>query len=981
MNIICLFAVCAALLLTTNARAATTLVGDTHDPAGLFAQICAAVKQGQASAPNIVRVRPGTYVIPAKTDKTQSSTWSFVRENALQNCTIDLTGVTLLFEGIYGVNLEFDGCKNAAFQGATVYKPVPSFTQGTIVRNGMADAGHWFEDVQIDRGYLSDPALLSAKPTVHTFDPKIVDNNGRPAWKAGEGGYRHPDAVRKTDKPDTLRLVYAAKAVPPEAVVGDRAVLRGTGGFSFTVHNCDHVTFSGLTLGNNGLYGIVEFGGVATRYLGCKITYGPPPPGATVLPIVSGTADGLHCLYGNPGPDIENCTIEGTPDDCIAIHGAYGTIDAVLPGNVVLLKSTNFRGGQNWNAGDPVRIQGDKTGFYADAHVTHIEKVADGFQYTLDKTLPIEAGFFAANPLRCGHGYKIVNNIIRRNRARGMLLKADDGLVEHNLVEDSTIAGIVVSPESGANEAGYAHNVTVRGNTIRHTGYAENGPWNSVAGGITVSGNGSLGNQNIVVEQNVCDRVPGANLIVRDADGIVVRGNRFLHTHAVNVQSGTHFGLDPTATVNILHSKNVTLANNIADGLGPFGKSVLYVEDKTVQNLAGQKDGMKVNAQPAAEIVHPAADGSLTLPVTGVPVSLTGQTALSWDASVEPGVYNVLVRYDAPDAAPMLGLKVGDGRELRDTPPATPPGQDGVRESLGPLSFAKAAAVTLTLGRADAASAGSIFVAEVVLFPIGGTRASAAPDAKIGPYLQKDPPRTNPKDGAKLVRVPAGTFVMGGLSGRNDAHAVMLPEFWMYEFPVTVGQYRRFCEQTKRPMPTPPRWGWLDAHPMVNVSWLDALAYAKWAGVRLPTEAEWEKAARGTDGRVLPWGNAFEADKCQSSRDLHGFAGTTPVGYFSGNISPYGCRDMAGNVWQWCSTRIGPFPYRADDGREDITTAPGERRTYRGGGWVQNSWRTDWTVLHRGNFFPKYPDAQGNMVDVIRDHIGFRCAASVPPSP
>ena len=123
----------------------------------------------------------------------------------------------------------------------------------------------------------------------------------------------------------------------PTPAVGDRVILRGIGAFSFTVKDCAHITFSHLTLGNNGLYGIVEFGGVATNYLGCKITYGPPPPGATVPPIVSGTADGLHCLYGNPGPDIENCVIEGTPDDCIAIHGGYGTIDHVLPGNVVVL--------------------------------------------------------------------------------------------------------------------------------------------------------------------------------------------------------------------------------------------------------------------------------------------------------------------------------------------------------------------------------------------------------------------------------------------------------------------------------------------------------------------------------------------------------------------------------------------------------------------------------------------------------------------
>jgi len=89
---------------------------------------------------------------------------------------------------------------------------------------------------------------------------------------------------------------------------------------------------------------------------------------------------------------------------------------------------------------------------------------------------------------------------------------------------------------------------------------------------------------------------------------------------------------------------------------------------------------------------------------------------------------------------------------------------------------------------------------------------------------------------------------------------------------------------------------------------------------------------------------------------------------------------MVGNVWQWCSSRIAPYPYRADDGREDLTHIENERRTYRGGGWVQNSWRLDWTILHRGNFPPKYPE-NGQLVDVRRDHIGFRCASSHTANP
>ena len=97
---------------------------------------------------------------------------------------------------------------------------------------------------------------------------------------------------------------------------------------------------------------------------------------------------------------------------------------------------------------------------------------------------------------------------------------------------------------------------------------------------------------------------------------------------------------------------------------------------------------------------------------------------------------------------------------------------------------------------------------------------------------------------------------------------------------------------------------------------------------------------------------AFDTSKLQWPGNLHGFKGTSPVDFFPQGTSPYGCLDMAGNVWQWCSTRIAPYPYRVDDGREDTEThLENEKRTYRGGGWVMNSWRGDWTILHRGNYF------------------------------
>ena len=167
--------------------------------------------------------------------------------------------------------------------------------------------------------------------------------------------------------------------------------------------------------------------------------------------------------------------------------------------------------------------------------------------------------------------------------------------------------------------------------------------------------------------------------------------------------------------------------------------------------------------------------------------------------------------------------------------------------------------------------------------------------------------RVNPRDGAVTVWVPAGEFLMGSKGGaradEKPQHAVVLDGFWIYKHHVTVAQYRKFCQATARAMPErEPDWGWRHNHPMVNVAWDDAVAYAQWAGASLPTEAQWEKAARGTDGRLYPWGKAWETDRCQCSRKQAGDAGgTAAVGTFPTGASPCGCQDMAGNVWQWCA--------------------------------------------------------------------------------
>jgi len=188
-----------------------------------------------------------------------------------------------------------------------------------------------------------------------------------------------------------------------------------------------------------------------------------------------------------------------------------------------------------------------------------------------------------------------------------------------------------------------------------------------------------------------------------------------------------------------------------------------------------------------------------------------------------------------------------------------------------------------------------------------------------------------------MVYIPAGQFIMGSRDGGSDEkpqRKVHLDGYWMYRHPVTVAQYRRFCRETRRKTPDPPSWGWEEDHPIVKVSWHDAKAYANWAGAHLPTEAQWEKAARGTDGRVYPWGDDWDPSRCRCSLRLLGDAGSTsPVGSYPSGASPYGCHDMSGNVWEWCADWYDEDYYAKAPSRNPTGPSSGQRRVVRGGAW------------------------------------------------
>ena len=208
---------------------------------------------------------------------------------------------------------------------------------------------------------------------------------------------------------------------------------------------------------------------------------------------------------------------------------------------------------------------------------------------------------------------------------------------------------------------------------------------------------------------------------------------------------------------------------------------------------------------------------------------------------------------------------------------------------------------------------------------------------------QEKPASAQSQDPSMAV-VPAGEFTMGSPTGDSDeqpAHQVYVDAFSMDKYEVTVGQYAAFLQA--KGIDQPSDWKTMNqpAHqkrPVANVDSTDAAAYCKWAGKRLPTEAEWEKAARGTDGRLYPWGNdaptPLHANFGKTDWNNHGVL--APVGTFEAGKSPYGIYDMAGNVWEWVNDWYDFKYYNKSPSKNPTGPSTGGTKVIRGGSWYSN---------------------------------------------
>jgi hypothetical protein len=513
-------------------------IGDPAGPGTLAQQLSDAYASGARN----ITIKSGTYLLPAS-----SGVDGVLTLNGWSDATISAYHTTLILTDLKSNHSlwELHNCTNVKINGGTVSQNQITSYQGRVTATGVGADGKAYADWLPDTGYPVPPSDALKFPGA----VNIVDKSTR-LMKVGCTDYY--DCPMTSLPGGKFRIVFSTPALT--FGVGDWIVGR-YGDAPFKVHLVDSraCTIKDVVMQRNGFANIREEGtGGGNHILHCIWTLGPAPDGATEKPLVTNSADGLHSTGANPGPDIEDCEFDGVLlDDCIAVHGYFVTVISGTANTIVVANKDLH----NFANGDPLRIT-NSSGFIDDAHAAVItDNGNDTSTVTLDRSINVPAGakFSATN--RDGEGYKILRCHIGGTRSRGVLLKGDNGIVADNTFTGCGMSAVSLGPEFYWGESNYVHNITISNNVFDHNGIF------GVGGAcIWAHGEGAVGNQNIVIENNRFYNDMQANIEIDWSKGVTITGNRFRSdtVRPATILAATVIKLDNSHDITFIDNKVFT---------------------------------------------------------------------------------------------------------------------------------------------------------------------------------------------------------------------------------------------------------------------------------------------------------------------------------------------------------------------------------------------------------------------------------------
>lgn len=581
VTLVCMLATAANVIAQTPADTAQTLRN----------QILNAYNAGQSS----VTITPGDYEIASN-----GSANVILSLDNLNDFTINADGVRLIAKELKQV-VRFSNASNLTVNGLSVdYDPLP-FTQGRIVQK-RADNTRF--TVELDEGYeyylgqtrviAYDPASLLVKPGSTT---------------------RYGFDVIEADRPDRVRV--EGRAIGDSLQVGDLVTLTRDDDIqvphAIRLSDSTGVTMNNVTVHASTSFGLFETGGGNNTFNGYTVTPGQSPATDGPARLLSANADGFHSKYTTVGPQVNQATIRAQGDDGIAISAAYLPVGQNNAGGstiTVAARANNIN--EHLAVGDTLRIYDAAAGTAVEATVTGIAEdnsldwadvreqhfpdlntgstsYTSGFTLTLDRNVSVDAGDFVANPERNAAGFSVTDSTVENHRARGIIVKASDGEIRDNVVDGSTIAGIVVTPEPFLwLESDFANNVDIVGNTVRNTGQGVASANLMQAGAISVTGPADWTGErhtDILIEGNTVEDVAGANLVLSDANGVTISNNNFVNPNQSVGSAGEANGIDPNAVIWVDDADGVDFNGNTVVNPGPANTALIRITDNTASTI------------------------------------------------------------------------------------------------------------------------------------------------------------------------------------------------------------------------------------------------------------------------------------------------------------------------------------------------------------------------------------------------------------